>query len=322
MMFTSLSNADMKYLHLLSFFLIACTSPSIITEASKAELTKQLEQLNEIIVESALENDVDKRLSVFNQNPICMPDHQVSMQGIATLTRYHQAIFERQSLSKYQRFITDIYPIKNRIIEMGTYEKVGINHSDQTPFSHKGKYLNVWVYTQNKQLALAVETWNYDHPIEDIESILVNLPPAEQHGTFGVQKELSSQQIEGLSVAKTIMRQGVNERDGTLRATIYHDDGVFLPHDEPMMIGNEEILEHLIAYNSGDATIDSLATGSNWAENLDDYILESSRYYVEWQSGVYSGIGKGKGLRLWRKTNNGEQKILLNIGMRDTDTSE
>jgi len=309
----------MKYLCLLSFFLVACTSPPSQAKHSKTEIMKRLVKLNEIIVASTLKKDIDKRLSVFNENPICMSDHQVSMQGIRNLKQYHQSIFARQNLSEYKRTIAEVYLAKNRIIEIGNYKKVGITTANQTPFSHKGKYLNVWTFNQNNELELVIETWNYDHPIEDIKSILVDVPAAKHHGVLDVKNELTSLQLQQLSKTKMNMTKGVQERDGTRRASIYHDDGIFMPHDEPMMIGKRQILEHMIAYNSGNVSIDSLLGGSNWAENLDDFILESSNYYVEWSVENYSGIGRGKGLRLWKKTQDGVQKIVLNIALRDSN---
>ncbi len=289
------------------------------SEKTTATISQQLEQANALITATELNNDLEKRLSVYNQNSICMPDHQASMQGITNLKLYHSSIFDRQNLSKYQRKTTKIIPVENRIIELGTYEKEGTSSLNQTPFLHKGKYFNVWTFDESGILKLAIETWNYDQAIEDINSILVRMPPAKQHGIFEIQKELSPQQSKQLSDLSTIMKNGVKKRDGTLRTTIYHDDAIFMPHDEPMMIGKKQILEHLIAYNSGNVSIDSIEAGSNWAENLGDYILQSSNYYVEWSVDSYSGIGKGKGLRLWRKTKEGNQKMLINIALRDSD---
>jgi len=311
----------MNYLSFLCLFLIACTTIPPASKNTEPEIIKQLEQLNEIIVESALKNDLEKRLSIYNQDPICMPDHQVSMQGISHLKLYHKSIFEQQKLTAYEKKITKIYPIKNRIIEIGSFEKTGTRTSDQSTFLHQGKYLNVWTFDKNDQLKLAIETWNYDAPIEDLTSILVDVPAAENHGTFDIQKDLSSRQSMQLAEVKTIIKKGVKERDGNLRATIYHDDAIFMPHDEPMMIGKEQIIEHLIAYNSGNVTIDSIHGGTNWVENLGDFILESSNYYVEWHVENFSGIGKGKGIRLWKKTKEGKQKILLNIALRDKNPS-
>ena len=182
--------------------------------------------------------------------------------------------------------------------------------------------MNLWTANEQGELQLAIECWNYDQPVADIKSLLVDVPAAENNGDFEVESLLNDEQIKGLEKTKKLMSQGVNERDGRLRASIYHDDGVFMPHDSPMMIGKEKLLEHLMEYNSGNVKIDSLVGGSNWVENLDDYILESSFYYVEWSMDEYSGVGKGKGLRLWKRTADGEQKILLNIALRDTDVRE
>ncbi len=312
----------MKYIYIFGFFFLACSNTSDSFQLSVPEIEDQLKGLNAIIVDAALKKDVTKRLSVFNPNPICMADHQASMQGLANLKIYHQSIFERQKLSQYLRTTVKVYPLKERIIEVGTFVKSGIMEQDSSSFLHEGKYLNLWTITADGELQLAVETWNYDKGVEDINSILVNVPAAENHGLFEIESPLTPEQHEGLSKTKEIMSRGVNERDGALRATIYHDDGIFMPHDAPLMLGKEQILEHLLEYNSGNVSIDSLEAGSNWAENLDDFIVESSFYYVEWSVDEYSGIGKGKGLRLWKKTEEGGQKILVNIALRDTDLAQ
>lgn len=278
---------------------------------------KQLEQLNQQIVQSAINKELAKRLTVFNQNPICMSEHQVSMQGISHLRQYYQTIFERQNLSKYIRKTTKIYLVKNRVIELGTFEKKGIYTSNQTTFDHRGKFLNVWIIDHSNQLKLAIETWNYDQPVKDIPSLLVDIPPAQNHGIFEIQQDLTPKQISAIKEIKVLMKKGVQERDGRLRATFYHEDAIFMPHNEPMMVGQAQILKHLIDYNSGNVVIDKVEVGVNWSENLGDYILQSSNYYVEWHVDDYKGIGKGKGLRLWRKTPNDKQKILVQIALSD-----
>lgn len=93
----------------------------------------QLNQLNQQITQSVINKEVAHRLDVFNKNPICMSEHQVSMQGIPHLKQYYQTIFNRQNLSKYERKTTKIYLVKNRIIELGTFEKQGIYVKNQTP---------------------------------------------------------------------------------------------------------------------------------------------------------------------------------------------
>ncbi|MEM1123464.1 MAG: nuclear transport factor 2 family protein [Bacteroidota bacterium] len=284
---------------------------------SATNILKELEQHNQQIVQAALKKEVAQRISLFNQNPICMPEHQVSMQGVDHLQKYYQTIFERQNLSKYERKTAKIYIINNRVIELGNFIKVGVNNADRTNFSHQGKFFNVWTVDEVGQLELAVETWNYNQHIKDIPFLLVDIPTAKDHGIFEVQKYLNAQQIAAIKEIQIGMRAGVSKRDGKLRATFYHDDAIFMPHNEPMMIGKAQILEHLIAYNSGDVIINKVDVGVNWSENLGNYILQSSNYYVEWQVDDHQGIGKGKGMRIWRKTPNGKQKILVQIALSD-----
>ncbi len=312
----------MKYFFLLSLFLIASQTAISQTQLSKSKIIERLNQENEFIVNAELNSDLEKRLSVFGDNPICMPDHQVSMMGDEDLEHYFGTIFERRTLSKYDRTISDIFLLQDRCIEIGTYEKSGIYNQNNTPFTHKGKYMNLWKIDVKGELKLDIECWNYDNAVELVDPLLVALPTSGESTSYEVESSLTDQQIDGMEDAKILMSKGVNERDGHIRASIYHDDGVFMPHDQPMMVGKEEILAHMIDYNSGNVTIDSLAGGSQWAENLGEYILESSFYYVEWSMDEYSGVGRGKGLRLWRRTEDGKQKILLNIALRDTDIAE
>lgn len=307
-----------KYFGCFILFLFACQATSRLSpNISETALLKRLEVLNGKIVKAAIKNDVAQHLSVFHQAPISMSEHQVSMQGVEHLQQYYQTIFERQNLSTYQRKTTKIYPIDSRIIEIGTFRKEGVMTANQTPFSHQGKYMNLWILDDSNQLKLAVETWNYDQPVEDVTSLLVDIPPAEQHGVFKTKRALTLAQTDAIKAAQVIMKRGVQRRDGPMRAALYHQDAVFMPHDEPMMIGGAQILEHLIDYNAGDVIIDNVEVGVNWSENLGDYILQSSNYYVEWRVDNYSGIGKGKGLRMWKKTADGSLKILVQIALRD-----
>jgi len=277
----------------------------------------KINNLNQILTSTEINKNIDGRMALYTKNPICMPDQQTSMQGFSSLKNYHQQVANRFKLQQFEKIIKEIFQLNGRIIEIGNFKRKGINTTTQKTFSQEGKYFNIWFLDKNQDLKLAVESWNYDHPIDDKTSLIYDVPKAKNNGLLDSQKPLTDNQQIEIEAIRTLMEKGVKTRDGELRAAIYSEDGIFMPHGEPMMVGKAQILAHLINYNRGEVIIDKVQVSTNWAEDLDDFILESYSYEVEWRFDTFAGVGQGKGLRLWKRLEDGTLKIYRLIALED-----
>jgi hypothetical protein len=91
-----------------------------------------------------------------------------------------------------------------------------------------------------------------------------------------------------------------------------------MPFEEPNVKGKTNIKAYLKQYSSrGEVTIDSVFIYTYHFENLKDYKLEYFKFRVQFQAGTYTGKVAGKGIRLWKRLEDGSLRMWRELGTHD-----
>ncbi len=297
----------------LSLFLFgSCTERKTGDTTPSNAIKQQLEELSEIRTEAEKNDDLESLLVYYDENTISMPEYQPTLHGIDEIEVFYQEIFQRQNIKTFQRTADEIICLDNTIVEIGTFKKEYTDLKLDTVLLQNGKYWNIWKIQSDGSFKLKGETFGFFHPVEHPEALVVALTETQPDKT----DVYSNQKIPlELRAYNALNEKYVRMRDGALRSEFYTSDPKFMPFQEPTVTGIDEIKPYLIEYSSrGEVTIDSIAVYTYRYENFDDYILEYAKFKVKWIAPQRSGSAEGKGIRLWKRQNDGSLKIYRETG--------
>jgi ketosteroid isomerase-like protein len=181
---------------------------------------------------------------------------------------------------------------------------------------HQGKYWNVWSVPVDGSLKLESEIWGYLHPIADPASLYVTLDDATPNTLSPSVDRDPAVRFELLAL-NTLMQEAVRSRDGRLRADFFAADAVFMPHADSPKRGIDAIRKHLVEYNSGPVTIDSISIRTHELRAFAGYVIEYPKFHVAWRTPESSGVSSGQGARIWRRDPDCRLRIYREIGTHD-----
>ncbi len=99
--------------------------------------------------------------------------------------------------------------------------------------------------------------------------------------------------------------------------SFFTNDASFMPFANSTVTGIDNLKPYLVAYNSGEVTIDSISVYTYHYENFDDYLLEYPKFRVKFTTPQTSGSMQGKGIRIWKRQADKSLKIHREIGLHD-----
>lgn len=276
----------------------------------------KLEELKVRFGQFAIDEDVDERLRYYARNVISMPEYQPMLRGLTQVRKYYEEMARRQDVRRYDRTIEEIIELDGAVVELGTFEIEYTRRAQASQLHDRGKYWNVWAIQPDGSLKLESETWGYFHPLADPASQYVRMEADASDGVSPPLDQNSSVWFELLAL-NTLMEAAVRNRDGRLRAEFFASDAVFMPHGDSTKRGIEEIRKHLIEYNSGPVTIDSISIRTYDVRVSAGYVIEYPRFEVAWRTPESSGISSGQGARIWRRDPDCRLRLYREIGTHD-----
>ncbi len=113
------------------------------------------------------------------------------------------------------------------------------------------------------------------------------------------------------------MEEGVRRRDGVLRARFFTDDATFYPFADTAQHGRAALEPYLIAYNSGEVTINEIDVWSYDFIRAGAYLIEFGCFDVRWALPDLDGFTTGKGIHFWRRGEDGQLRMHRQIGLHD-----
>jgi ketosteroid isomerase-like protein len=301
-------------IHLIfSFFLTI----SVFGEAKSIDsYRRKIEENNKQIAKVFVDKNIEILINHFDEGAICMPEFQPSMKGTLAIKEFYRGIINRRQTISFNKIISETIQLKNNIVEIGTFTTNYLD-SEGIKTTLNGKYLNIWVLQSNRDLKLKAESFGYLHRVENPTMHLVKLSNEYSAYKFSQRVETSNDLSFQLLALNTLMEKSVRMRDGNLRTEFFTDDAIFMPFSDSSKVGIKSIRKHLIDYNSYPVKIDSIAIYNEYIEDCTNYVIEYPRFYVKWHTSDNSGVGSGKGIRIWRREKNCSLKLYREIGIHD-----
>ncbi len=126
------------------------------------KITAQVNEMNDIMTKSVLENDVETILKYYTDDAISMPSYQPMMKGIEAF-KEHSKNQPPMDMKSFSLTSTDILVSGNFVVDIGTYNLI-INMPDIPggEMPDKGKYLTLYEIQMDGSLLIKVDTWNTD----------------------------------------------------------------------------------------------------------------------------------------------------------------
>jgi ketosteroid isomerase-like protein len=310
--------ANMKcLLTLLLLSLSLFVNSSVIAQLKTNESFEDKIQIkNKQISNALIAAKIDMLIDNFDDDAVCMPEFQPTMKGKLALKEYYSEILKRRQIISFNKIISETIQLKNDVAEIGTFT-VTYKTSDVLSTTLHGKYLNIWMIQQNGNLKLKAESFGYLHAVDNPASHVVAITKGLTNSASAKQSQRINDLAFQLKALNTLMEKCVQTRDGNLRADFFTNDAIFMPFADSAKVGMTSIRKHLIAYNSYPVKIDSINIYNEYFEDCDEYVLEYPKFYVKWRTSENSGVGSGKGIRIWRREKNCSLKLFREIGIHD-----
>jgi ketosteroid isomerase-like protein len=303
-----------------AFFLLTvlfCIDNYVIGQSKNNDgIKNKIELINKQISQAFIDKKIEIIISYFERDAICMPEFQSTMKGTDAIKEYYTAILNRRQINSYNKTVSETIQLKNNIAEVGTFS-IKYKTNDGQNSNLKGKYLNIWTLQKNGTLKLKAESFGYFHNIDNPTLHVVKLSKESSDYTFVEPTQNNSSLAFQLKALNTLMEKSVQTRNGNLRADFFTDDAVFMPYADSSKIGMKSIRAHLIAYNSYPVSIDTINIYNVYFEDCSNFVIEYPRFYVKWHTSDSSGVGSGKGIRIWRRENDCSLKLYREIGIHD-----
>ncbi|MBT31334.1 MAG: hypothetical protein CMO01_16895 [Thalassobius sp.] len=300
-----------------SICICACTTKKYentdLEEASNKTVDTRILEMNELFINSILNENLEDRLKYYSDEILCMPEFQLSMRGTEMIKTYYSEIFKREEVELLEKEVFEIIPMGKTLVEMGTFKKHYKMADSNEMIKLNGKYCNVWEIQPDEKLMLKAECWGYFHPVEKPESQVVDLKEALTEILPDVNNPIAFE----LAALNALMEKGVQTHDAALRSAFFTQDGMFLPFADSIKTGFTEINEHLIEYTSNNVSIDSIHVYNQGFEAFDDYVIEYPKFYVAWSLQEAKGISHGKGIRIWKRQADCTLKLYREIGLHN-----
>lgn len=294
------------------FILSSCSKGKTQDSALLNNVEDQIQKLNKTLTDAEKNDDLESFLAVYDENAISMPEYQPTLQGSREIKAFYQEIFQRQNIKTFEKEIEEVIQLDSTIIEIGTFTKEYAHQDADTLAVQNGKYWNVWGVQKNGILKLKGESFGYFHPIENPETLVVQV---EKTKTLNPENATKANIPFELKAYNALMEKGVRIRDGALRSEFFTTDAKFMPFAEPSVSGIEKLKPYLVQYSSrGEVVIDSITCSTYHYESFDDYMLEYAQFKVKWIVPQYVGRTEGKGIRIWKRQEDHSLKLFREIG--------
>jgi ketosteroid isomerase-like protein len=272
---------------------------------------------NNQFVDAFLKENIDKLVTFYTADAVCMPDYQSSMKGVGAIKEYYQQIFGRMQVTSFSKKTMETISIRNNVIEIGTFSLSYSGETTNPAVTLNGKYFNIWTLQQNGLLKLKAESYGYFHAVENPKILVAKTTSTSDENSAKPKTKATSNLHFELDALNTLMEKSVRTRDGNLRADFFTHDAIFMPFADSMKTGMVKIRNHLLEYNSGNVIIDSISIYNTYVEDLGSFVIEYPRFYVKWRYAENSGTGQGKGIRLWKRGADCSLKLYREIGLHD-----
>jgi ketosteroid isomerase-like protein len=302
--------------------LLASAAPDISTtnaagtQVGQAALSERVADAREKLVAAILSNDPAARAALYREGAISMPPYQPNLFGRTQVLAYHRALQPRLKLTEYSAAPSEIFNLGDTALEIGSFTAVWMT-SNGAAEERRGQYANVWSIEPDGGLKLKADVWSFSENLPDPAVFHVALP---ETATAQMRPGAGDQQLAQL--LDRLNRENataVRNRDLEAKLAVFTEDAVIMPFADVPKKGMGEIRPYLTQYtaNGEGISFDDVRVWNIGFEDHGDYVIEYSKFHVDWRWPDNSGVTKGGGLRLWKRLADGSLKRHREIGTHD-----
>ena len=288
------------------------TKPNAVTEALRASLTK----FRSDYIGAVLDGKPEVLSSYYADNIRLMPEYQKTILGKTNVFSYHKAFGARFLVHEYVREEREIIDLGSKVVEIGGFTMKLALRSTGKEQELVGKYLDLWEKSENGQLALITEAWNYNHQVTIADELRFENVPAVQiafQGHLPVDSNISFE----LAALNRLLEVVVTQHDAKTWSRFYADDGMFIYSQHPIFVGRKALDEFLQEHCKQLPVFEHLDIRNDRIDESDGYVIEYASHIANWRNGDSSGVNTGKDIRLWRREPDGSLKLFRAMGMYD-----
>lgn len=284
--------------------------------STNKKVSNQIKAFNELYKQSLFKKEFSNLLNFYSNNSISMPEYQVSLLNKESISHYYSLLTKRFSIQSFDRKIIELLDLNKRIIEIGTFDTKFHLIEKDTTINLKGNYLNIWERTENGNLKVLVESWNYSHDIKNREIFtFTQLGKSSWNDSFlKIDTSPIAFELAGLN---ELLSKTVSSHNPKLWSQFFTNDAKYIYSHTPIKEGINAITEHLTDHCKYLPKFDKLLIGNNKIELAKEYVIEYSSHYVEWSFGETKGVSTGKDIRIWKRLPDCSLKIYRQIAMYD-----
>jgi ketosteroid isomerase-like protein len=257
-------------------------------------------------------DNLDDFLNYYDSSAISMPEYQLTLQGRGEIKNFYREIFFRQKVVEFRRTSHEFIHLGNTIVEIGSFKKKYIDSQTDTTLTLLGKYWMVWNKQADGNFKIKGEAFGFFHSVSHPESLTVPIAKTQPNESDILrEKEIPFE----LKAYNALMEKGVRTRDGKLRSEFFTADGRVYPFADTTVTGIDQIKPYLIEYSRrGEVSIDSIMCYTLDFINVGAYTLEYDMFKVKWRVPNFSGRTEGKGIRIWKRQDDGSLRLYREIG--------
>lgn len=244
-----------------------------------------------------------------------LPPYSPSLAGAENLRDYFAHFSRTFAVESYSRSPLERLDLGSRKVEHGVFHLTLVERASGNRHELAGKYQDMWVATP-RGLRLSHLAWNFDRwpPIADalrFRSESGRILSYEPH--LPVDSDLS---LEINALAK-FHEDAVREHDVALWTLLYAEDAILFANNGPLAQGRSAIRAYFDTHVPDLPIFEKLDLRTYRIDDLGDYVVEFAGHIAIWRNGASSGVGTGKGTRIWHRSPSGQLKIIRSIGMYD-----
>lgn len=298
--------------------LALCAAGLVQMGSASADTTlSDLDTYRATYVRSMVREQAEQIITMYGPQSRVMPEYQETGIGPAAAEAYYAAYFDRFDVQSFEKTVVETMDFEKIIVEIGTFEIEQQERSTSKQHRWAGAYFDVWERDARGQMTLVSQAWNYDEAYDRLREL----------AHFEVDQSTPAQRLPGIPIKDRRMyevralremgRRTMMSGQPHLSPLIYADDAMYSPHDAPMMWGIGNIRSFLKDYSAFWPPFEFVDTSTDRIDFLGDHIVEHMSYNLRWIGEDQTGVSTGKGIRVWKRSDEGLLQSYRQISMHD-----
>lgn len=299
---------------LLTVFIISLSINFVIASGIDQDTKATLDQFRIAFEEMMLKEEIAQVAQWMSPEIRLMTTRQPTMLGKKNALLYYESFFKRLDLKNYSRSKVQQLDLGKKVIEIGTIKMTLLYENKSEEIN--AKYMDIWKRNSDGTLSIETLAWNYDKWVEmgdvlkfpevpNVRTALNAHHPIEDDISFEINALVS------------YLEDVIIEGDPQLWASFYDPEGIRIGNYTPLCQGTACLQAYFDKHVNEVPIFESLDIRPEYIEQLGDYVLEYSSGLVSWRYPDASGVSTSKGIRLWKRSENGPLKLLYLISLYD-----